>query len=373
MSVKIHPIALLFLAQFLVVQVAEAGLIRNSGRGSPSSQVETHYYFVKNQDLVQFSDSSFGISVEAYAANSILGFEFTNTIGGGGRGISAVPTSGPTASNCNGAYNQDQVNTIQDDIDYWASSSDANAPAELANAQNALDFLINGSPCVWEFEQGEELLAFGAFSMFFDTALIEHQVLWEITGNGLNETLAGSINEGGDIMTPDGIISTGQVMLNTTAPANLLVGDYEITAVANLTSSAGQFFFERTNTGSGSSAEVVTLGFYEEYNPAWDVWRIAYEEWQNNVLYPWQDDPNRTGSEPVFTVPEPAQTISGYRSVNDQDEVRTAETYFRSEPEMLRIVAANNTSNPTSVNAPFSALLLLFGLVGVWLRKRQYS
>ena len=372
MSRKLPSLALLLLAQFLVVQVAEAGLIRSSGRGTLSSQVETHYYFVRNQDLVQFSDRSYGISTAAYDAYYSSGFSFSNTIGGGGRGISAVPTSGPTATNCNGAYNQDQVDTIQDDIDYWASSSAPNAPDELARAENAFYTLINGSPCVWEFEQGQDIFAFGSFSMFFDTPLIDHRVLWEISGNGLNETLVGSVNEGGDIITPDGTISTGQVMVNATAPANLLVGDYELTAVASLSSSAGKFFFERSNTGSGSSAEVVTLGFYEEFNPAWDVWLDAFIEWENTVLFPWQDDPNRTGSEPVFSLPEPPETISGYRSVNDRDEVKATETYFRSRPEILRIIAPSNTDNPTAVNAPFTTVLLLLGFVGLCLRQRQY-
>ena len=63
-------------------------LIRNGGRGSLTRQVETDYYFVKNQDIVDFTDVE-GMTEDAYfSRNSGFGFT-TRSVGGGGAGISA--------------------------------------------------------------------------------------------------------------------------------------------------------------------------------------------------------------------------------------------------------------------------------------------
>ncbi|MGQ8364545.1 hypothetical protein [Glaciecola sp. 1036] len=359
-------LTLAVLSMFVFVEIASARLVRSSGRGSLTEQVETRYFFIEDADIVRFSDNTIGMSESAYLNRNT----FSNIIGGAGLGISAVPTTGPTQdTNCNGSYDTSELEAAQDLIDYWSSIGTPEAIQNLALAEDALAELETGDPCVWEFAQNEDLLMFGPFSVFFDSPLIDTMITWEISGNGRNEILMGEVNDGGDITTPDGLISYGNVFLNTPQPA-LDLGDYNVNVTAQISSNFGEFFFERTNTGTGNSAEVVTLTRFEEFNPAYDAWVDEYIEWEETVYFPWLDN-GEIGPEPVFTTPEPPMTIVGYRNESEFDYIPTTETLFRSEDEILRITAAAN--DPNFVSAPVGTSLTLFGLGVLYMRRRMKS
>lgn len=351
-------LALLFLAMFVFVEVASAKLLRSTGRGVLSEQFSEDYFFVENKDIVRFLDGSFGMSQSGFDNR----FSLSNSIGGGGRGISAVPTNGPTATNCNGSYDDFELQDALNDLSSAESSDDQ---TDIDRATAALEQLENGDPCVYQFEQGEDLLAFGSFSMFFDTPSITTLIEWNIEGK---DPITGSVNTGGDITTPDGTIANGNVVLDAPAPANLAVGVYDLKVRAILSSDLGEFFMVRESEPQ-SSTQSITLQLTEEANPAYIVWQDAFEQWLQDVYDPWLDN-NRTGPEPVFGLTEPDVFISGYQSVSESGFVTTAPRSFFSLTETLQIIAASTDPEINPVNAPLTSGLMLFAFIGLWIRKR---
>ena len=307
--------SLLFLTLFVFVELAEARLIRNSGRGVLSEQVQTNIIFVPQSDIVEFFDGTFGMSVDAYDNR----FDFlTRTVGGGGNGISAVPTSPDTPdTDCNGSYFESDIEFLQEELDFLVGSGADEA--DIIAAEDAIDQVIEGTPCSWEFEQGEDLFAFGFFSVFFDIPEVTTTVTWRITGGGIDETIIGTA-------------SAGRVELNAPAPNNLAVGNYKLSVSALLSTpnNSGEFLLTQSNTGSGSSAEVVRLQAMRD---------------------------------------EFSQDIIGYRSENDSGEFRTAPSSFFSFQEDLKIVAASNDPGATPVNAPASLMFVFFGFLGLCLQR----
>lgn len=352
MSRLVQISALMFFLMFAFVEIAQAKLIRGGGKTTTSHQHETNYYFVENQDIVELSSLT-GMSQGAFD-NRDFGFGVTTrTVGGGGSAISAVPTSGFSASdNCNNSYDFGQVAPVSE-------------------------------PCEWSISQGDNLTAFGSFSLFFDNPLIDHEIVWTISGNGVNKTINGSVNQGPAINTPDGVIETGQVMLEALwSDLDLLPGIYDISVSAFVTSSAGQFFREVKLQGSGTTATPITLVETEENNPAFDEWTAAREAWEINVLFPWLDDPNRQLPEPTFDLPEPPQTLVAY--IMDDDSIgyrapsKSMEFDSRSSllqnfgPEILRIEASNNPPI-NSVNAPRALTLVMLSGLMVFMRRRKHA
>jgi hypothetical protein len=343
--------ALIFLSSFIFVQIAEARLIRGSGRTVISYQHETNYYFVENAELVDFANYT-GMSEVAYS-NKDSGFgTTTRTIGGGGQGISAVPTSGPSAAeDCNASYDFGDVAPVAE-------------------------------PCIWSIEEGEDLTAFGSFSMFFDNPLIEHQIEWLISGNGIVKTLDGSINAGLPINTPDGIIGTGQVMLEALwSDLDLLPGDYEISVNAIVSSSAGKFFHETRRLGTGTTATEVILERVDEENPAHNEWLALREAWERDILDPWFNNP--VGPEPTFDIPEPPMSLVAY-AMNEESQgfVDASDTLLLDSrftllqnfgPEILRIEAATSLPPVNSVSAPSAFILILTGGLLVLRRKTNLT
>ncbi|MFT6910398.1 MAG: hypothetical protein ACJAS1_007127 [Oleiphilaceae bacterium] len=352
MSRLVQISALMFLLMFVFVEIAEAKLIRGVGKGSISYQHETYYYFVENQNVVELSNFT-GMSQAAFDDRNTGFGVTTKTVGGGGSAISAVPTSGFSASdNCNNSYDFGQV-----------------APAD--------------DPCEWSISQGDNLTAFGSFSLFFDNPLIDHEIVWTISGNGVNKTINGRVNEGPTINTPDGVIGTGQVMLDALwSDLDLLPGIYDISVSALISSTAGQFFRETVLLGSDSTATPIDLIKEEENNPAYDEWSTAIVAWQNDVLFPWLDDPNRQLPEPTFDTPEPPQTLvayimddysNGYRAPSNSLAVDSRFSLLQNfGPEILRIEASSINPPINPVNAPAVLTLVSLGGLFAFMRRRKH-
>jgi hypothetical protein len=352
MSRLVQISALMFLLMFVFVEMAEAKLIRSGGRTTITYQHETNYYFVENQNIVELSSVT-GMSQTAFDDRNTGFGVTTKTVGGGGSAISAVPTSGFSSSdNCNNSYDFGEVAPVSE-------------------------------PCEWSITQGESLTAFGSFSLFFDNPLIDHDILWTISGNGVNKTIDGRVNEGPAINTPDGVISTGQVMLDALwSDLDLLPGIYDISVSAFVSSSAGQFFREVNLLGSGTTATPINLVEREENNPAFDEWAAAREAWEINVLFPWQDDPNRQPPEPTFDIPEPPPTLVAYIMDDDSIGYRAPSNsmLFDSRfsllqnfgPEILRIEASSSNPPINPVNAPATLTLVSLGGLLVFMRRRKH-
>jgi len=352
MSRLVQISALMFLLIFGFVEMAEAKLIRGGGRPTTTYQHETNYYFVENQNIVELSSFT-GMSQAAYdIRNSGFGVT-TKTVGGGGSAISAVPTSGFSASdNCNNSYDFGEVAPVSE-------------------------------PCEWSISQGDNLTAFGSFSLFFDNPLIEHEIVWTISGNGFNKTINGSVNQGPAIDTPDGVIETGQVMLDALwSDLDLLPGIYDISVSALISSNAGQFFREVNLLGSGSTATPITLIEREENNPAFDEWAAAREAWEIEVLFPWLDDPDRQLPEPTFDLPEPPQTLVAYIMDDDDIGYRAPSNSMGFDSrfsllqnfgsEILRIEASSNNPPINPVNAPAVLTLVSLGGLFAFMRRRKH-
>jgi hypothetical protein len=352
MSRLVQISALIFLLMFVFVEMAQAKLIRSPGKTKTTFQHETNYYFVENQNIVELSSVT-GMSQAAFD-NRNSGFGVTTkTVGGGGSAISAVPTSGFSASdNCNNSYDFGQVAPVSE-------------------------------PCEWSISQGDNLTAFGSFSLFFDNPLIDHDIVWTISGIGVTKTIGGRVNEGPAITTPDGVIGTGQVMLEALwSNLDLLPGIYDISVSALVSSSAGQFFREVNLLGNGTTATPITLIREEEFNPAFDEWTAAREAWEIEVLFPWEDITNNPLPRPTFDIPEPPLILEayimdddgiGYRAPSNSLAVDSRFSLLQNfGPEILRIEASSSNPPINPVNAPATLTLVSLGGLLVFMRRRKH-
>lgn len=333
MSVKLKLLTLPLLALFLFAQFAEATLIRSGGRGDLSLNYSEAFYYVDNQYLNEAGivESAFdaGWFGSPKADNSIM-----RAIGGGGRGLGAVP------NDCIKGYTQSDVDDLEQDIDYWQTElsegriTEAQFDAEVA----ALELAVYGEPCVWEFAQGDALSMFGFFSLFFDTPAVTYDVNWLI--NGIS--IPGEINTAGDLLTADGTINKGWVTLNTPPLSILAPGDYLVSVSVSLSASMGKFFW--TSSEPGNQVEFQEICITKE-NPDFDP--------EDNDSLEFID-------------------VCGYDSVSrSNDLVVNARTMFYSDQEILRILPATTGPDITPVNAPASIVLLLFGIVALVIRRQR--
>lgn len=335
---KIHIFSLLLLTQFLYVQFAEAGLVRSSGRGSLSRNFDQGFYYVDNQYLneVGIIDSAW---LDPSSSNII-----SRGVGGGGRGLGAVPNE------CIKGYVENDIFIKDEEIQFLLDDFDNGTitQSEMDDGIASLEAGIAGEPCVWEFEQGEALSTFGFLSLYFGTPDVTYDVNWKILGNDTFD-LFGSVNTAGELNTPDGIIKNGSVTLSAPSPINLTPGNYFVYVSVSLSSTEGKFFWE--NGEGGNEVEIARIC---KENPEW----ILYYEDPSLV-----NDPN---------VIEPEMEICGYNSVEPfTSNVYDAPTSFSSEPERLKILAASSNPNITPVNAPATLGILLLGLGTVVLRRRK--
>lgn len=364
---------IIVLSMFVYVDVALAGLIRSGGRGSLTLQTENPYYFVENKDLVEYRTTSNGVDFDVFTGMSESAFNnrFSNSrnIGGGSPGITAVPTTGPSSdTNCNGSYDQSQVDSIQDDIDFFGGSTGQYNEEELIKAENRLIALENGSPCAWQITEGDNFTAFGQFNMFFDTPLVDTSILWNISGNGVNKTLAGSVNTDPNRTTPDGDIRVGNVVLDALwENLNLLPGEYNLSVSASISSNAGTFFSERKNLGNEGDlfGNPTQLRFRSEFNE-------AHEDWEQR-----KSEAQEAGE--AFNEPEPPTDIEGYVVEDDNRRVvdPSNSLFFRSTTSLLQgfsaetlIVKARENQDPIAVTAPATGVFIMVGACMILLRRR---
>jgi len=328
MSTKLKLLPLPLLALFLFAQFAEAGLVRTGGRGDPSSNFSQAFYYVDNQYL-----NEVGIIASAFdfdspkAANSIV-----RAVGGGGRGLGAVP------NDCINGYTEDDLDNLEQEISFLYEDFDNGliTEDELNAGIAALEFAVYGEPCVWEFAQGDALSMFGFFSLYFDTPDVSYDVNWLIG----DITLPGDINTAGDIVAPDGTIRDGWVTLNTPPTMAFAPGDYMVYVSVGLSAPNGRFF----RTSSEPDYEIVfEEKCIEKPNPDFDP---------------------DAGNDPFIEV-------CGYTNVDRNDsEVNNPTMSFFSDGEMLRILSASD-GPVTPVNAPGSIALLLAGLFTMGLRRQR--
>jgi hypothetical protein len=359
---QINIFTLAITSLFLYSQIADAGIVRTSGRGDLSGNYDEGYYFVDNQYL-----NERGRILESAFENQFYNKSVLRTVGGGGRGLGAVP------NDCVNGYTEDQVDSLEADrqselnafydADSTSTLTDAEYDAAEQAIQNKYDGLVQaltvGEPCVWEFEQGESLSMFGFFSLFFGDADVNYNVTWNVAG----QNVAGAINTAGNLDTPDGIINNGWVTLN--ADVDLVPGDYSVFVNVSISSSTGKFFYDRNRP-----FDEVNFRRVCEYNPAYDDYYNALEQYENYLF-----DPNNWVG-PIPLNPgsvEPDIEICGYDSVDSSYDVVSAQRYFTSDREALRILPSSVVQNPptTDANAPASIAMLILGFGVMAYRARQ--
>lgn len=360
--------ALVFLLSFFWVEVAQAGLLRTSGRGSLSRNFSQAFYYIDNSNLNELGIAGDG---DGFVFNSTAVPSIVRGVGGGGRGIAAVPNT------CIAGYTQDDVDLAIADALFELDSLDFDNDPDGADARaGELNDLLNqlegsnpfpGEPCVWEFEEGESLFTYGFFSLFFDTPDVTYDVSWRIFGNGLNEFFAGSINEGEALPTDDPAVTIerGWVTLDTLPPATLVPGDYMVSVSVGLRSQTGAFFWESSDPNDPVGLRRVCTDNFDEVD----------------AFFSDEDNLDEFG-EPLPDLEVPPSEICGFNSVDLDSynsefdfELRSTPTFFQSEAEMLRIVAASvdpDDNSPNPVPAPSTLATLLAGLA-ILIRRRRLA
>ncbi|MEE4109261.1 MAG: hypothetical protein V2I24_07935 [Halieaceae bacterium] len=319
---------LLFVATFLLAEVVQAGLLRTSGRGSLSREFSEVWYYVDNGSINEFGDATFNYSFGAGPGN-------TKGVGGGAPGVSAVP-SDPCIASYTRADVDGEIVFVNSEIDFLnASFGDDEAEndriqAEIDDLFDRLDqlefsaFPFGNDPCVWEFEEGEDLFTFGTFGPFGNED-IGYDVQWSILGDGVNETLEGAIQEGPNPLDPT--VREGWVTLNAPAPASLVPGDYSLFVSVSLVAPEGRFFY----TSSERDFEVEVR----------EICRFPDDEF--------------------------AEEVCGFNSFDRfTDELVTARTSFSSDiGEILRIIPSSTPpdDDPAAVPAPSTFAAFLLGLL----------
>ncbi|WP_214000781.1 PEP-CTERM sorting domain-containing protein [Arsukibacterium sp.] len=185
---------------FLVYSVtAEAGLVRNAGKGSISVSFPTWVTMVPETELV-----SGLLREEYYAAGVPLAIR-----GPGEYDISAVPE--------------------EDCIVYL----DGNTPFE-------------DDPCYWQFYQDEALDLFGYTQSFFAEA--QSLLSWTIS-NGADSWLF----SGADVAVEEGaaLQARREIYMNAAMPAGLLPGEYTLRASLDITAPEGYVFYNIDTLVSG--------------------------------------------------------------------------------------------------------------------------
>ncbi|KKO47770.1 hypothetical protein VT06_15125 [Arsukibacterium sp. MJ3] len=194
---------------FLLVYstIAEAGLVRNAGKGSISISFPTWVTMVPETELVS------GLLREEYFAAGVP----IAARGPGEYAISAVPE--------------------EDCIVYL----DGNTPFEDA-------------PCYWQFYQGEPLDLFGYTQSFFAEA--QSLLSWTIS-NGINSWVFSGV----DVAVEEGLSqqTRREMYMNAAMPADLQPGEYTLRASLNITAPES-FVFYNIDTFISGPACIPELG-----------------------------------------------------------------------------------------------------------------
>ena len=329
-----HPYrasVLLVVSSFLFAEVVQAGLLRTSGRGSLSREFSEVWYYVDNADITEFGDATFNYSFGAGIGN-------TKGVGGGAPGLNAVP-SDPCIASYTRSRVDDEIDFVNDEISFlsgtFGEDEDENdriqaqiddLDDELRQLESAFPF--GNDPCVWEFEEGEDLFTFGTFQPF-GNADIGYDVEWSIFGDGVSERLEGDIQEGPNPLDPT--VQEGWVTLNAPAPASLVPGDYSLFVSVSLVAPEGRFFY----TSSERDFEVEV----------------------RDICRPPEDD-------------DATEDVCGFNSFDRfSDELVTARTSFSTDVgEILRIVPSTTLPDDdpvTAVPAPSTLAAFLLGLLAL--------
>ena len=175
--------------------VSDAKLIRGGGRGSETSSTADTYYLIND-----IHRNSVGIDTAYFEAGG-----FPSAYVSGGVDLAyAAPT---------------------DCVDY-------SIIAENENRKAAGVELLEEEPCIWEFQQDENLSVFGAYLIFLaDPALID--VRWTISNGVMDWTLAGDID------------NTGTPLLSAPIPFDMDIGDYWATVTITQNSGPDASFYKQ--------------------------------------------------------------------------------------------------------------------------------
>lgn len=211
----------ILIASCLIISfVSDAKLIRGGGRGSETSSTSDDYYLIDD-----IHRNSVGIDEAYFEAGAFPSV----TISGGIDTAFAAPTE------C---------------VDY--SIIEENQRREDAGVE-----LLVEEPCIWEFEQNENLVLFGDFLLYFaDADLID--VNWLIS-DGVNDwNFAGTVNPDKNYFLPDGELAdkAGMVFLDAPIPFDMGVGDYTVSVqVTQFSGSEASFYSLNTHNSASFNCD----------------------------------------------------------------------------------------------------------------------
>jgi len=324
----------LFTLLFFYVEASQAALVRTSGRASLSrNDGQTIFYFGPE------SLNIFGVSEDAYFNRFSPGVSSIRSPIDENRGVAAVP-GGPGGC-IKGLQEQDVLDTedfifdlevLRDDLEFDDPVGNAAQIASLDQQISNLSAGISNDPCTWEFEEGEPLELFGAFSMFFDVPEIDYAVSWNISGPGVGLSLPGDVNRT-DIVTSagDSFLTGSGVFLNAGPFPSLVAGNYNLSVDVSLTGVGGApipgaFFLESRDTGIEWDRECGP-------NPAYDIWFEDPANWVGGII---GDTLTADG-----IASEPEIDICGWNTFAGGPDPVSAPTSFFSASERLRILPAS--------------------------------
>lgn len=375
----------LFLVLFLWVEIAEARLYRGSGRSTARDQYSEATYFINNQYLndMGVNDKYMDITHPDYESVSGL-FSTVKSRVGGFNGVEAVPYECTKSVVAQDQFNlQSDIENLEfqlNDIDSYGEAyagERAEVVAALAPLEEEYNRLYTSEPCVWEFEQGEDLFLWGAFDFYFGDADVQYDVNWTIAGNGQQWDLAGFINEDNgltDPNTPTESIDAGSAMLSINAPLDLAPGEYALSVSVTLSSQTGGFLYSSINHPDGPYA----IERQCRYNDEFDDYGDAYTAYEATISHLNNPEYDAALDNWILENPEPPSDICGYgayqeiygTSNNTQYELIRPLTELYSVSEMLRILPASyDIPEEVEANAPATFGMFLLSLVGIGARR----
>ncbi|WP_026374579.1 hypothetical protein [Aestuariibacter salexigens] len=348
----------------------KADLIIYSGRGYRTRNFTNNFYYVEDESLLnevgvkaELLEDSWGF-FEPDKLNAITQQRYVG--GGGTQYVQATPAE------CSYNYSEDEEDTLLNDTipdieAFWDYSNYATyeegEAALAAYVQEIKDeFYGPNEPCIWQFEQGEDISTWGFYNLFFDTPNIDYFVTWNISG--ANGSWTGS-----------GTVGSDSVFLNVAASdANLLPGDYTISVDVSFNINQGRLFFESPDPDDPVDFKKACKSTFDSYDD-----EIAAYEAYNDALDAW--DPNSGEPEPV----EPVYEICGYTSLTDLRDpnwygeflnpyIERADipgSYASSYEEILRILPASADNEVVRASAPATLSIFLTGLGAIYLRRQR--
>jgi hypothetical protein len=368
-----------FLVLFIWVEVVEARLIRTSGRGTYQDQYSEAVYYVPNQYLNDMGiDSKYMDAFHPEYVNVPGLLSDVNARTGGFEGLDAVPNE------CTKGVIESDRDELESEIwdvesliyDGMPDAERQSLEAELAYLNTQFNELYTNDPCIWEFEQGEDLFAWGGFSFFFDSTDVNYDVDWYVSNGSQSWVFNGSINTSTSLLDPNDpskTIAQGSVLLNTSAPVDLVPGDYSVRVSVALSSDAGSFIYESDNHPSGPYSLEEQCRENDEFNAYADAYNEANGTMTDAEFDVWLAN----NPEPPFEIcgyGAYKYVSSGYPYYYDSYELITAPTSFYSVSETLRILPTSTQGDQidaVNANAPASFGLFCLGIGGLFYRRRK--